>query len=87
MEFQGFRSVSEYERECSRLGYSTRRESFTNGNENCFALITSARTSPSAVESWHLISEDETHEIMNGIIDDIDANFLGKLEDAGYKRV
>lgn len=70
MEFRGFRSVREYERECARVGYATRRIPFHKGSEKYFALVTSPPGHPtgSSVEAWTLFTADETAEVLDGII-------------------
>lgn len=70
MEYQGFRSIGEYERECSRLGYATRRIPFHKGCEKYFALVTSPPGHPTgrSVECWTLFTADETAEVLDGII-------------------
>mgnify|MGYP007070063828 CR=1 FL=1 len=39
MKFNGFRSVSEYETECARLGCHTERVPFHSGDERFFVLV------------------------------------------------
>ena len=40
MEYHGFRSIKEYENECARVGFTTRRVPFHKDGEAYFALIT-----------------------------------------------
>jgi len=99
MEYQGFHSISEYERECSRLSYKTRRVPFHDSNGGkFFALVTSCPGHPTgtSVESWTLFTADETARVLDGIIsggtmdpakymrDGLDVNYLGKLAAHGY---
>jgi len=87
MEYQGFRSISEYERECARLSYKTRRVPFHDGNGGkFFALVTSCPGHPTgtSVEAWTLFTADETARVLDGIIDGLDVNYLGKLSAHGY---
>lgn len=85
MEFNGFHSISEYERECARLGFKTERVPFRKGEEDFFALIT--RQSVGGIASWHLITADERAEVMDGVINGIDANYLGRLREKGFELV
>lgn len=99
MEYQGFRSISEYERECARLSYNTRRVPFHDNNGGkFFALVTSCPGHPTgiSVEAWTLFTADETARVLDGIIsggtmdpakylrDGLDVNYLGKLAAHGY---
>lgn len=87
MEFHGFRSIREYESECVRIGFTTRRVSFHKGGEKFFALITTPPGHPTgtSIETWHLFTADETVEVLDGIISgSIDENYLGELAANGY---
>ena len=96
MEFHGFRSIREYESECARVGFTTRRVPFHKGNEKFFALITGGPKTATSIETWHLFTADETAEVLDGIIsggmmdpakymrDGLDVNYLGKLAANGY---
>lgn len=97
MEYHGFLSVKEYENECARLGFTTRRVPFRDGGVKAFfALITSPPKTASSVESWTLFTADETCALLDGIIsggmmdpakylrDGLDVNYLGKLAAHGY---
>ena len=99
MEYHSFRSISEYERECARLSYKTRRVPFHDGNNGkFFALVTSCPGHPTgtSVESWTLFTADESARLLDGIIsggtmdpekylrDGLDVNYLGKLAAHGY---
>jgi len=99
MEYQGFRSISEYERECARLHYKTRRVPFHNADGGkYFALVTSCPGHPTgdSVEAWTLFTADETARVLDGIIsgglmdpakymrNGLDVNWLGKLAANGY---
>lgn len=100
MEYQGFRSISEYERECARLSYKTRRVPFHDDNNGkFFALVTSCPGHPTgtSVESWTLFTADESARLLDGIIsggtmdpakylrDGLDVNYLGNLAAHGYR--
>ena len=96
MGFHGFRSIGEYESECARVGFSTRRVPFHNGSEKYFALITGGPKTATSIETWHLFTADETAEVLDGIIsggmmdpakymrNGLDVNYLGKLAAHGY---
>ena len=96
MDYHGFRSVKEYENECARVGFSTRRVPFHKGNEKYFALITSPAKTGTGLEAWTLFTADETAVVLDGIIsggkmdpakymrDGLDVNYLGKLAAHGY---
>ena len=50
-----------------------------------FVLVTEPPTkTPTSVKSWHLFSMDEKLELMDGVINGYDSNYLGKLAAAGY---
>ena len=99
MEYHGFRSLKEYEKECVRAGLRTRRVPFCKGGNMYFALITTPPGHPTgtSVESWTLFTADETAAVMEGIIsggamdpakymrDGLDVNYLGKLAAHGYQ--
>lgn len=96
MDYHGFRSVKEYENECARVGFSTRRVPFHKGNEKYFALVTSPQKTGAGIEAWALFTADETTVVLDGIIsggmmdptkymrDGLDVNHLGKLAAHGY---
>ena len=98
MEYHGFRSIKEYENECARVGFTTRRVPFRKDGEPYFALITTPPGHPTgtSVESWTLFTADESARLLDGIIsgstmdsakylrDGLDANYLGKLAAHGY---
>lgn len=87
MQYNGFRSIREYESECARLGYSTRRiPAHHKTGEPCFALITTPPGNPSgtSIECWTLFSADETRQFLDGVINGHNANYLGKLSAHGY---
>ena len=98
MEYHGFRSIKEYENECARVGFTTRRVPFHKGNEKYFALVTTPPGHPTgtSTEGWTLFTADETAVVLDGIIsggtmdpskymrDGLDVNYLGKLAAHGY---
>ena len=96
MDYHGFRSVKEYESECARVGFATRRIPFCKGNEKYFALITSPQKTATSIEAWTLFTADETAVVLDGIIsggmmdpakymrNGLDVNYLGKLAAHGY---
>ena len=57
MEYHGFRSIKEYENECARVGFTTRRVPFRKDGEPYFALITTPPGHPTgtSIESWTLL--------------------------------
>ncbi|NCE63041.1 hypothetical protein D1159_00245 [Pseudoflavonifractor sp. 524-17] len=99
MEYHGFRSIKEYEIECARVGFTTRRVPFRKNDEKYFALITTPPGHPTgtSVESWTLFTADESAQVLDGIIsggmmdpakymrDGLDVNDLGKLAAHGYR--
>ena len=98
MEYHGFRSIKEYESECARVGFSTRRIPFHKGSKKYFALVTTPPGHPTgtSTEGWTLFTADETAQVLDGIIsggmmdpakymrDGLDVNYLGKLAAHGY---
>lgn len=70
MEFNGYRSISEYESECKRLRYTTQRIPFYRDGAEYFALITKppGADSPTCCFSWHLFTADESTEVLDGVI-------------------
>ena len=86
MEYHGFRSIKEYENECARVGFTTRRVPFHKDGEAYFALITTPPGHPTgtSIESWTLFTADETSQVLDGVINGHDANYLGKLSAHGY---
>lgn len=102
MKFRGFRSIGEFESECARLGWKTERIPFRKeGNEKAeyFALVvTPPEVTDSSISSWHLFPNDESEELLEGIIsggyyydvvevvdeNGLDLNWLGKLANNGF---
>lgn len=98
MEYHGFQSISEYETECARLGFTTRRVPFHKDGLPYFALVTSPPGHPTgtSIESWTLFTADETARVLDGVIsggaffrgfldeNGQDKNYLGKLAAHGY---
>ena len=98
MGYHGFRSIKEYENECARVGFTTRRVPFRKDGEPYFALITTPPGHPTgtSIESWTLFTADEGRAVLDGIIsggmmdparylrDGVDVNYLGKLAAHGY---
>jgi hypothetical protein len=70
MEFRGFRSVSEYEKECVRLGYSARRIPFHGPEGACFILLTAVPGHPTgtSIQEWDLFTADESKLILDGVV-------------------
>ena len=87
MEYHGFRSIKEYENECARVGFTTRRVPFHKDGEPYFALITTPPGHPTgtSIESWTLFTADETAQVLDGVINGHDVNYLGKLSAHGYR--
>lgn len=88
MEYHGFRSVREYESECARLGFTTRRVPFHHESGAAyFALITAPPGHPTgtSIESWTLFDAGETRQLLDGVINSHGANYLGKLSAHGYR--
>ena len=84
-DFNGFRSLREYESECSRMGYTTQRIPFHKNGDSYFVLVTSPpHKLPTNVSSWTLFPADESSAILDGIINGVYENFLGKLADHGF---
>lgn len=96
MTFNSFSSVSAYEAECRRIGFTTERIPYRRGDQDCFLLITSPPKTPTSVSSWHLFTADESKELLSGIISGgnmdpqeymrggVDVNYTGKLAANGY---
>lgn len=85
MEYHGFRSIKEYENECARVGFMTRRVPF-HGNDGAayFALVTAPPKTATSIEAWTLFTADEGRAVLDGIINGLDANYLGKLAAHGF---
>lgn len=85
--FNGFRSIGEYERECEKHGFVTEHVPFRRGDESFFVLITRLRQrTATSIETWHLFTADESRELLDGVINGVDANYLGKLAAHGFVR-
>ena len=68
MEFNGFRSIAEYESECKRFGYATQRVPFQRDGVEYFALVTTPPNPTSDhCDSWHLFTADENVEVLQGV--------------------
>lgn len=69
MQFHGFPTISAYERECARTGFTTERRSYHRDGDGYLLLITRAAVPTSTgVDTWHLFTADETREVLSGII-------------------
>lgn len=87
MQYNGFRSILEYESECARLGFITRRVGFHHeSGAACFALITTPPGHPTgtSIECWTLFDAGETRQLLDGVINGHLSNYLGKLAAHGY---
>ena len=86
MMFNGFRTIAEYESECSKHGFATERVPCQRGDEQFFVLITRPRqgTLSTCIHTWHLFTADESAELLDGVINGVDANYLGKLAAHGF---
>lgn len=87
MNYHGFGSVSEYERAARSHGLAVERiPCHKEGEEgNYFVMITGSETkTDTSVKVWALFPQDESREIMSGIIDGLPWNYQGKLAAAGY---
>lgn len=82
----GFSSIHAYEQACLNLGFTTNRDKFVKDGEQFLALIITPPENISSISSWMLFSKDET-VIDGGIINEIDANYLGKLKADGYVKI
>lgn len=83
-DFHGFRTLREYERECARNGFTTRREPFYKNGLPYFVLITSPPQTPTGVSCWELFPADESAPILSGVINGVPGNYLGKLAAHGF---
>jgi len=96
MQFHGFASIAEYERETARFDRTTERQIWHKDGEDYLLLITRANhPSPAEVNTWYLFTADETREVLSGIIPNaewlertggVDRNFTGLLAENGYFR-
>ena len=70
MQFHGFTSIAEYERECARTGFTTERKSCHDGSGSAYILLITRLAQPSGtgVDTWHLFTADETREVLSGIM-------------------
>lgn len=86
MNYHGFHSIKEYESECARLGFTTRRIPFHKDGDPFFALITTPPGHPTStsVESWTLFTADGTAQFLSGIINGCNENYLGRLAAHGF---
>lgn len=85
MEFNGFRSISEYESECGRLGYITQRVPFHRDGAEYFALVTGlASQSSTSCQTWHLFTADESAEVLGGVILQHGADLREQLSAHGF---
>jgi len=84
MQFHGFSSIAAYERECSRTGFTTERQTYHKDGEDYLLLITRlAQPSGTSVDTWHLFTADETREVLSGIMPH-GTSAAGQLAQRGY---
>ena len=68
MTFNGFPSVSAFESECARLGFTTERQTYhKDGDAYTLLIVGLAAPTPTSVITWHLFTEDESAEVLTGI--------------------
>lgn len=86
MDFHGFSSIKEYEKECARLGFKTERVPFHKDKKMYFVLVTTPPNHPNgtSVEAWHLFTVDERREVLEGIVSDA---YIKDLAKNGYHQV
>lgn len=88
MQYRGFESVSAYELAAREHGLTVERVPFRRPGEEggYFALITASEMdSPTAVKIWVLFPDDESREIMSGVLNGRnESDFFGKLAASGY---
>ncbi|NCE66502.1 hypothetical protein D1159_18550 [Pseudoflavonifractor sp. 524-17] len=77
-------SSAEYERECRKHDLSTERVPFQRNGRKYIALITRPPKTESSVETWALLTATGTMQLLHGIINGVNANYLGKLAAQGY---
>ena len=88
MMFNGFGSIAAYEAEARRTGFMTERVPFQKDGERYFALITRlAQPSESSIASWHLFFDDESRELLDGVINGNSANFEEKLAEHSFSTI
>lgn len=56
MDYHGFRSLKEYENECIRLGFKTRRVPVCKNGETCFVLIITPPDHPTGTSIYECIN-------------------------------
>jgi hypothetical protein len=84
MQFHGFSSIAAYERECARTGFTTERQTYHKDGEDYLLLITRlAQPTSTSVDTWHLFTADETHEVLSGIMPQ-GTSAAGQLVQHGY---
>lgn len=85
MQFNGFASITAYERECARVGFTTERQTYHKSGEDYLLLITRlAQPSGTSVDTWHLFTADETREVLSGIIRQTGPSAAAQLAQSGY---
>lgn len=84
MQFNGFASITAYERECARVGFTTERQTYHKSGEDYLLLITRlAQPSGTSVDTWHLFTADETREVLSGIMPS-GTSAAAQLSELGY---
>ena len=87
MEYRGFESVSAFENAAREKGLTVERVPFRRADGGKFfaMVMASEMESPTALKIWALFPEDESQEIMIGLINGPhESDFFGKLAAAGY---
>ena len=85
MQFHGFATIAEYERECARVGFTTERQSYHDADGKGYMLLITRLAQPSStsVDTWHLFTADETREVLSGVIRQ-GTSAAGQLAQSGY---
>lgn len=88
MEYRGFFTIAAYEQAARDHGLTVERVPFRRPGDSMgyFALLTASEMdSPTAVKVWALFPDDESREIMHGVLNGRnESDFFGKLAAAGY---
>ena len=84
-DFRGFHSLKEYEKECKRVGYSTRRVPFQKDGKEYFVFVISPpKKTITSVEGWYLFEKEDEDYLLDCVIGLCPQNYIGKLAQNGF---
>ena len=94
MEFRGFPTVAAFKHACTDLHIPVERKTVYKDDMPYVLLVVGCSgTSASEIGTWHIFTDNESKEVLSGIVPNaewmqrtggIDMNFIGVLKEHGF---